>query len=260
MNRLISKALLFFLLLASFSIQAQLSDKEKLIESFYLLDEKRYLDAQPYLEELYEKDKENANINYHLGLVYLKSFHEKGKEKALPLLAHAAKNASPSFSPYSAREKKAPVDAWYYYGLAQHNDYQFLEAIESFNKFRTYINEKHYLYKEIDKQILMANYAMIAVQNPVQIKTTNLGSALNGFYPDFSPVVRIDESAMYFTSRRMRKDSSNANIYDPIDGMLYEDIYVSFNEDGVWSEAYPLNINSEGHEATVSLSVDGRTL
>jgi len=260
MNRLISNILLVFFTLLSFVVKAQLSDKEKLVEVFYLIDEKRYSVAQPLLEELHEKSPDNPNINYNLGLVYLKSFHEKEKEKALPLLELASKHTSPNYIHYSHREKRAPVDAWYYLGLAQHNDYQFLEAIESFNTFRTYVNEKHYLWKEIDKQILMANYAMIAIQNPVKIKTTNLGNSMNGFYPDFSPVVRIDESAIYFTSRRMREDSSNANIFDPVDGMLYEDIYVSFNEDGQWSEAVPLNINGEGHEATVNISVDGRTL
>lgn len=238
----------------------QLSDKEKLTEALYLIDEKQYEAARPILLELIEKDKENANINYNLGLSYLNSYKEEEKKKALPYLELASKKVTANYTPYSPREKKAPVFAWFYLGEAQHSDYQFMEAIESFTKFKTYINEKHSLWNEVDQRMRMANYAALAVQNPVNVKATNLGDQLNGIYPDFSPVIRVDESAIYFTSRRLREDSSNLDIYDPIDGMLYEDIYVSFNKDGKWGEAYPLNINTEGHEATINLSIDGRTL
>jgi hypothetical protein len=260
MNQQLARYLAVFLFFISLGAAAQMSDKEKFTESLYLMDEKRFSEALPMLLDLSKKDPENANLNYNIGVAILNSFDEKEKKGALPYLEKAAKNVSPNYTPYSHKEKKAPVDAWYYLGEAQHSDYQFLEAKESFSKFRTYINDKHNLWKEIDKKIRMAEYAQVAIMNPVNIKTTNLGGELNGFYPDFSPVVRIDESAIYFTSRRLREDSSNYSIYDPIDGMMFEDIYVSFNTDGKWGEAYPLNINTDGHEATLNLSVDGQTL
>ncbi len=260
MNRYISFFLFSFAALFPLVSIGQLSDKEKLTEALYLVDEKQYESARPLLLELIEKDKENANINYHLGLTYLNSYKEEEKKKALPYLELASKKISANYSAYSPKEKKAPVLAWFHLGEAQHSDYQFMEAIESFTKFKTYINEKHILWNAVDQKIRMANYAALAVQNPVNVTATNLGDLLNGIYPDFSPVIRIDESAIYFTSRRLREDSSNQYLYDPLDGMLYEDIYVSFNKNGEWGEAYPLNINTEGHEAAINLSIDGRTL
>lgn len=261
MNKHIIKVLLSCLVFTSLGLSAQITDKEKFLEALYLVEENRYSTALPLLKEVYENDKSNANINYNLGISILNSFNEKEKKGALPYLKEASKSASPNYTYISAKEKKAPVEVWYYLGKAQHSDYQFLEAIESFKKFKTYVNEKHFLYNEIEKHISMSTYAQQSVLNPVNIKTTNLGAKLNGFYPDFSPVVRIDESAIYYTSRRLRKDSSNFEIYDPIDGMLFEDIYVSLREeDGSWGEPYALNINTEGHEATVNLSIDGRTL
>ena len=261
MNQLKTKILFSLFILSGLSLFAQMDDKEKFREVLYLMDENRFASAEPLLEELYVNDKENANINYCLGLSIYKTFTEKDKERALPYLKFAAQKANPNYNYLDPKEKKAPVDVWYYLGKAQHNDYQFLEAIESFKKFKTYVNEKHPLYKEIDKSISMSTYAQQSVLNPVNIKVSNLGQMLNGFYPDFSPVVRIDESAVYYTSRRLRKDSSNYNVYDPIDGMMFEDIYVSLKEeDGTWGEPYPLNINTDGHEATVNLSIDGRTL
>lgn len=240
----------------------ELSDREKFTEAMYLMDERRFSTALPILLELAEKEKDNANLDYNIGLAYLFSFEEKEKVKALPYLLSAAKNTSPNYKAFNSREKRAPVDATFYLAKAQHNDYQFLEAKENLLKFQKQITEEHYLWKEVGKGLKMADYAQKAITNPVNIIVTNLGDSLNGYYPDFSPVVRIDETAIYFTSRRLRKDSSNFEIYDPIDGMLYEDLYVSFkNEDTeVWGEPYPLNINTEGHEATVNLSVDGQTL
>lgn len=241
---------------------AQLNDKEKFIESLYLIDENRFSEAQVFLEELYQNDKNNANINYNLGLTYLKSFDVKEKGKALPYLKKASENVSPGYTPFNAREKKAPIDAFYYLALAQHHDYQFLEAKQNLQEFKKYINDKHYLWDEVDKRMRMADYAQQAIMNPVDIVVNNLGGELNTFYPDYSPVVRIDETAIYFTSRRLRADSSNYMIYDTQDGMLFEDLYVSFKdeENDTWGPAQPLNINTSGHEATINLSVDGRTL
>lgn len=261
MNQLKINILTSLFILSSFSLFAQMDDKEKFGEALFLMEGNRFASAEPILREVYENDKENANINYCLGYSIFKSFTQKDKKQALPFLLLASKKANPNYSYSDPREKKAPVDVWFYLGKAQHNEYQFLLAIESFKKFKTYVNSKHPLYVEIDKSIKMSTYAQKALLNPVNIKTTNLGNRLNGFYPDYSPIVRIDESAVYFTSRRPRQDSSNYNIYDPIDGMMFEDIYVSLKEeDGSWGEPYPLNINTDGHEATVNLSIDGRTL
>lgn len=253
-------ATLLLLLTLSASVFAQMSDREKFTEALYLMDEKRFGEAKPYLEELIQEDQENANLNYNLGVALANSFNDEDRDSALPYLAKAVKAVSPNYTPYSTREKKAPVDAWYYYGLALHADNQFDAAIEAFVKFETYINDKHYLYNEVENRIKQSNYAKRAVENPRNVEIINLGSDMNSQYPEYSPAIRIDESAIYFTSRRVRPDSSNLGLIDPIDGMYNEDLYVSFNEDGKWTTPRMLNISTSGNEATLNLSVDGRTL
>ncbi len=96
--------------------------------------------------------------------------------------------------------------------------------------------------------------------NPVNIKVTNMGVLINSAYADYSPVVSVDESTIYFTSRRLRKDSSNYYIKDEYDGKHYDDIYVSYNYDGTWTEPELIGINTEGHDAVVNISTDGQTL
>ena len=260
MTKIFTKCFFPIAILFSLIAKGQLSDKEKFTEVLYLMDEKRFSEALPILQKLYKDDKSNANLNYNIGVALLNSSNQEKRKEALSHLEVASKNVSPNYTPYSNREDKAPVDAWYYLAKAQHSDYQFLQAIESFEKFRTYINKKHYLWNDIDKNIRMSEYAQKAIQNPVNIKSINLGAKLNSSFPDYGPVIRIDESAIYYTSRRFREDSSNANYFDQTDGMYYEDIYVSYNENGEWAEASPLNINSSGHEATINLSIDGQTL
>lgn len=249
-------------IILSFSsvIIAQMSDKEKFVEALYLMDDKRFMEAMPLLQELLKEDSENANLNYNYGVALSNSFNDADRDSALPYLAKAVLQVSPNYTPYSAREKKAPVDAYYYYGLALHADYQFDPAMQAFTKFKTYINDKHYLYDQVENRILMANYAKRAVENPRNVEIINLGADLNSSYPEYSPAIRIDESAIYFTSRRIRPDSSNLGLIDPNDGMYNEDIYVSFNEGGKWTKPRELNINTSGNEATLNLSVDGRTL
>jgi hypothetical protein len=84
---------------------------------------------------------------------------------------------------------------------------------------------------------------------------------INTEYPAYSPVISIDENALFFTSRRLRADSSNFTLTDNETGGYYEDIYVSYkNREGEWQEAELLNINTNVHSATVNVSPDGQTL
>lgn len=66
------------------------------------------------------------------------------------------------------------------------------------------------------------------MQDPKNFKIENIGSTINTEFDEYSPVVTLDESAIFFTTRRLRKDSSNAGILSVQDGKYYEDVYVSY--------------------------------
>jgi len=239
---------------------AQSNKKENFLEALYLMDDKRFSEAKPLLENLLGAEPENANLNFNMGLAMANSPSKADQEAALTYFEKAINEVDPNYTPYSIREEKAPVDAYYYYGRSLHTAMQFDKAIVNYEKFQEFINEKHYLYEEVQNRIGMSTYAKEAVKNPRNVTFTNLGGELNSKYPDYSPAIRIDESAIYFTSRRLRKDSSNLKLVDQLDGRYREDIYIAFNENGSWSEPQTLNISSDGNEATLNLSVDGKTL
>ncbi len=224
------------------------------------MEESNYSVALPLWQELLQTSPDDANINYNIGLSMLNSFDERVKTASLPYLEKAAQKTSANYDPYSSSEKNAPVFAFYYLGISQHLNYKFDEAVKSFETFQSKITKKNFLADDAKRRIDMVKYAKFAVENPVNIEVTNLGGKLNSEFPDYSPVVRIDESAIYFTSRRLRKDSSNINYTDLSDGMYAEDIYVSYFENDEWGSPELLNINTPEHEATINLSIDGKTL
>src|SRR5690606_3101193 len=127
-----------------------------------------------------------------------------------------------NYDPFSHSEKSAPLEALFYVGRAYHLNYEFDAAIMNYNTFKGKITKKHYLFNEIDRYLAQAQFAKELVANPVNIILKNIDQPINSAYADYSPVISIDESSIYFTSRRLRPDSSNYYITDDFDGKHYE--------------------------------------
>lgn len=242
----------------SFNANAQDNFRAKFLEANTLMEENAYDVALPIWLGLSLEDSENFNLNYKIGVCYLYSANEKSK--SLPYLIKASQNTIANYDPFSHAEKKAPINALFYLGRAYHLNYEFDAALLNYNTFKEKITKKHYLFNEVDHHIQQSINGKQAVANPVNIELKNIGKSINSAFGDYSPVISIDESALYFTSRRIRKDSSNYYIKDISDGKHFEDIYVSSKEDGIWAEPELLNINIDGHLATVNISADGQTL
>jgi len=139
--------------------------------------------------------------------------------------------------------------------------YRIDEAIEYLYRFRYYLTSKNRDWiKEVDKQIGMCYNAKIIIPNPVKVDDDNLGANINTKYPEYSPVISRHEDTLIFTSRRPGTTGGNMDS----NGKYYEDIYISFFDKNskTWSPAKQIgsNINSPKHEASISLSPDGKQL
>jgi len=90
----------------------------------------------------------------------------------------------------------------------------------------------------------------------------NMGSIINTNDPEYSPVISLDGSAVYFTTRRLRKDGSNADIIDESVNQHLEDIYVSYKDfEGNWTEPILMEFcKPDRNEATVAVSRDERSV
>jgi hypothetical protein len=98
--------------------------------------------------------------------------------------------------------------------------------------------------------------------NPVNVKMTSAGDGINTEeHHEYHPSITADGRIMVFTSRR--PDTEGGKRWEG-DNDFYEDIYISYWSDSIggWAPAVPIpgKINSVGHDASLSISPDGRQL
>ncbi len=233
---------------------------EDFTEANRLMEEKLWYQAIKVWKALLAVSPNNANVNYKLGYSLLQT--STNKAEALEYLEAATKKrATSSYDPYDPKETKAPVDALFYLGIAQHLNYQLDKAITTFEKVKKTVNKKHIFYERATREIEMCEEAKRQVASPKNFIITNVGPVINGADNDFSPVLSIDESSMFFTSRRLRPDSTNSQIVDAETNEFKEDVYVSFRDAAnQWSTPELLNLNSDEHDATIGVAPDGQLL
>jgi outer membrane protein OmpA-like peptidoglycan-associated protein len=217
-----------------------------------------FLKALPAYMAVAEGDTSNHNVCYKIGVCYLNSPNEKAK--AIGYLEKAVKRVSEKCDESSFKEKNAPVITWFYLGKAQHFNYKFDEALTSFNKFKTYLDTTDVANTRLANQAIeWCKNAKILITTPVNMKVENIGPRVNTQYPEYSPVVTADESQMFFTSRR---PTTTGGKIDLRDNMYFEDIYSATKTDSGWSNVKNVGapINTDGHDATISISIDGQKL
>ena len=101
--------------------------------------------AIPILEKLWAKDPANANLNYLLGLCYVKE--DMQIPKSVELLETASSIYTSEYESGSKTERRAPEYVYYYMTIAYSKNRQCEEALRSLNKFYqvyTY-NDEYYL-------------------------------------------------------------------------------------------------------------------
>lgn len=252
--------LAIFLTLFSTLVFTQDSSGDKFRDANLSMEEKKYEQALLIWEDLLEKDPDNSNLNYKAGICYTNLHIDK--HRALPFLEKACKNITKNYDIFSAGEKNAPIEALFYLGEAYHLDGQLEDAELHYQKFLGEVSKKHILHPLAEKGIRDCATAREFMANPMDISIENLGDQINTRYHEHSPVLSLDENIIFFTSRRLRADSSNAPFIDEVNGKFHEDIYVSYkSENGTWEMPELLSFSrKDGHDASVSLNPNGQSL
>lgn len=243
----------------------------KFEEGNKLMEEKLFNQAAEIWTELAATDPQNANLNYKLGLSYLSSYNQK--RKALPHLEKAALLRVPGsmgginssgYDPFDSKERNAPVELDYYLAKAYHLNMDLDNADKFYQRFMDQAGSKHSFWAMAHRGKEQTANARELMAKPLPYSVFNAGPVVNSEHPDFSPVLSVDGNALYFTSRRIRPDSTNYGRLEPTTGMPHEDIYVSYKDrDGNWQpvELVPLKKREGDHHAAVAnVSADGQTL
>jgi Tol biopolymer transport system component len=213
-----------------------------------------YKSALPFVQQVYRTDTSNAYYNYLLGMCYYNLPLEKSQ--AISYLVKASRYVDPDIKEWSIKQKKAPFKAWYYMGKSYQSAYKFDKAIESYKKYNelSFFSDK----VEVEQLIKSCESAKVLVKDSIEITIENMGRIINSEYDEHTPVISGDEKTLIFTSRR--KGSTGNLLAD--NGSFFEDIYISTNENGKWTSPVSIspNVNTPGHEASISLSFSGNEL
>jgi len=216
-------------------------------DEYYKAGRGMYFLALEFYSKAHKFNPNNALLNYKIGNCYLNTIQKIVSisyfEKALEL--------NPNVSP----------EINYSLGRAYHLNNEFDKAITKYTEYKQSLSPLRMVAigKEIDKKIHECNLAKELINKPVNVTIENLGDIVNSIYPDYSPIVSADGSMMIFTSRR---DNTTGGKTSNVDFKYYEDIYISYNNDGIWSapENPSKSLNTDAHDATVGLSPDGQKL
>jgi len=292
-------ALLFFF--SGFSGYSQIaSEKETFDDAEYFIAQEDYNEALSSYLKLYKRGfKDNANINYRIGICYLNSTSEK--DKAISYLEKAVKKVSEKYAEGSIKEVNAPLDAYLFLGNAYRINQQLDKAIEVYKKYLSLIQKRNDKENEINKswaltEIDACKRAKTAMAKPVRVKVTPLGTPVNTKTANYNPVVTPDENYLVFVTHQRFYDAIMASrkvkgVWEAPDNITPEiqsdgdqfpcfitrdgktlllnkqnnfnsDIYISHFENNKWTPSKPLNkyINTKYWESSASITDDGKKL
>lgn len=196
---------LIFLLASSVDVYSQsMAEMKKIFaeaESCNLFEE--YELANP-LYLLLEKP-DNFNIQYKIGTCYLNIPGEKAK--SIPYLESAVKHSSYDANVSSFREKRAPLDAYFFLGKAYMINNELDKALSTFQAFKRLADEtrekgsmKNLAY--IDQEIMACKEAIDYQKNPTPLSKRNLGPQFSQGSVNENPAVSFDGKTIVYTERR----------------------------------------------------------
>lgn len=237
------------------------NDKLLIIErnTLYLIDG-YYFQANRLINHLLKDEPENINFLYRKGFALLQS--NLNHTLAEPFLKKAIGQTSKEYDLFSIEEKNAPIDSYFYYARVLHKNHQFEEAKSYYNKFIELSDENSQLIIQAELMIDQCNIGIFFNESKRRYTIENVGPAINSDKPEFSPVISLDGQSLYFTTRRVRPDSSNIDIIEPFSNLYSEDIYVSRkNENGDWSSVELMDFcEADRNNATVAVSSDQKRI
>ena len=232
--------------------------KIKFYEAIDLFNFDYFDQALPIFLQLLATDKSNCNINFYVGVCYLKSSLKR--TLAIPYLEKAVKKTDPAYS-YTHKEIASPVFSFQYLGEAYHANYQFDEALKKYEIFKSNLTDKTRdanFMLEIDRDIEVAKNAKELFSNPLKNIEIIPFKLANSNFSDYTPCFSPDKTFLYFTSKRK---GGTGNIHAP-EGGVADDIYYMQFKNNKWSKAKKIGskISSGDIDIVNQITFDGKQL
>jgi tetratricopeptide (TPR) repeat protein len=222
-------------------------DQVKLQKARHYFMNYQYRLALEAYEDILQTNKENALVIFRIGEV---NYYLKNYANAVKMIGNALEK-TPMVTP----------NAPFVYAQALHRNGNIEKAIEQYEVYKASLKEnKTKEIEEVNKLIANLKIAQELIANPVNVEIKNMGTDINSAFDDYGPSVSADGKTIIFTSRR--PDTKGGETDDLGDGKYFEDIYISYYDEtlGKWtkSEGIEGKLNTEGHDACLSISPDGQ--
>jgi outer membrane protein OmpA-like peptidoglycan-associated protein len=221
-------------------------DRINFYDGVFFIAEEDYQESLAAFNKLYKgENQNNSNLNYLIGLCYLKIPGEK--TKSIPYLEKAVLNVTEKYSESNFKEKSAPKEAYMLLADAYRINEEFDKAVSNYKIYIELSDEQEeYEIALANQQIEACKRAKTVIKEPYFLKKESIGNLYNSSFDNYNPVVSADGTAVAFMSAQ--------RFYDAV-------IFVEVNN-GRWSN--PINITpqiqSDGDQYVTSLSADGNTM
>ena len=128
----------------------------------------------------------------------------------------------------------------------------YKEAKEYYTRFLSFPNTDEISKDKAQRNRLNCDFALTALQNPVEFTPINLGENINSPYSEYFPTMTVDGRFILFT-RRLGEEGQHQQ----------EDFYVSIKgKNGKWVAAQNMGkpINTPFNEGAATISADGKII
>ncbi|MFT4981705.1 MAG: hypothetical protein ACI9UR_001562 [Bacteroidia bacterium] len=223
-------------------------DKIKMLQAKSSVAEEDYNGALRIYRGEYTEHGKDAMLNYRMAECYLALTQG---EDALSYFQKAKEN-----NPGIDKDLEYKTAAAYRMMADQYNAIKHLDMYLANDKLSKFDKDK----AETLKGKCVATKELMT--NPVDVKISSAGDGVNTVdHSETLPSITADGRIMVFTSRR--PDTKGGKRWAGDDDW-YQDIYITYWNDSIdgWEQAVqiPGSINTDGHDACLSISPDGRQL
>lgn len=235
---------LFTIVFAVFTLHGAFGQNTKTVsEAQQLFGFKKYEQALPLFLEAVNAGNKDGQVQYQLAVCYLKSQDVNNQIKAIQYLENALKIY-----------KGIPASARYDLGTLYLKNEQLDKALEAFTQYKSQTAADKKAQADAVRAIETCHNAVALMSVPRDIQVHPFPGMVNSIYTEYNPVVSADESMMAYTALHPNTGRTRSG------DKFIEEVYVTYNRAGAWSEPKQVAIASDYNVGTAGISPDGQKM
>lgn len=218
-------------------------DTKKLAEAQKFFQVKSYDKALPLYIEAIQSGVKDPLVQYQAGICYQKQQNIDDQVKGIPYLEAAFANGKglPSTLPYDL-------------GQLYLKNEQLDKALATLIAYKNSVKADPKATAVANKAVEVCHNAIAFMAIPSKFTVHSFPGNVNTQYTEYNPTVSADESVIAFTALRPNTGRTRSG------DKFIEEVLVSYNKSGSWTEPAVIPITSENNVGTAGISPDGHKM